>query len=210
MTNGNQFTAARAWLAMSQKEFAAAIGVTQPTVAALEKDPAAVSRGTVELAIDYFQRRDLEISEAGLKVLNEPLRTIEGQSWYKKLLDDVLWSGATELLIEFADDRKSPPDVIAALKMLRAHGITFRIIAEAGNTHLAGRLEEYRLAPSSDFTSVVSLIYADRVAISKNNQQGCLIIKDTDAFSVHAARFNILWNVLPAPKNTTAGSDARF
>lgn len=210
MTNGHPFAAARAWLNLSQKDLATAIDMTQPTIAAMERDPDAVSRGTVEAVTDYFRRRGLEISATGLKVLREPRVVISGNDWYSKLLDDVDWSGATDLWVEFADDRVSPPEVTAKLRALRTKGVGFRVTVAEDNTHIAGQLSEYRLIPSALFENVVTAIYGDNVAVGGGDRASCTIFRDADLARVSRARFNMVWQSLQTPTITTAGQDERY
>ncbi len=210
MSNIKWFAAARVALGLSQKEMAHDLGMTHVTLGEMERDPESASASTREQVLDYFHRRGISVSDAGLKVLNEPIRTIDGTGWYSKLLDDVLWSGAKELLVEFADDRVSPPEVVEQLRNLRANGIKFRIMTEVKNTHIAGQLDEYRLLPSEDFHNIVNVTYGNKVAVGRGDKKSCVIFNDADLAQVSKTRFNLLWVTLPKPQTTSAQDHERF
>lgn len=110
---------------------------------------------------------------------------IAGEGWFLRLLEDVYHTLANagenaELLVHAADDSESPPKVIAKYREIRRAGIRMRQTVEAGNTYLMGPLEEDRYIPKPYFKNWVKLIYGGKVAISRANETGCMVIVDEE------------------------------
>lgn len=194
--------AARALVGWSQTDLAGRVGMTQASIAVIERGRGDPHKSTLEKIRIAFERSGVEFLPTGVQLRRTPVFFIEGDTWYTSLLDDVsatLPSGG-EVLIENVDDRKSSPLVIEHLRQMRRNGITFRMTAMEGNTHLSAPASWYRFIPAQYFKNWIVMVYGDKVAYSVADETGCMVITDANLADAMRNRFNMLWNVFPELK----------
>jgi len=113
-----------------------------------------------------------------------------------------------ECLFVCADDRESPPAVNDRYRKLRNAGIRFRQLVREGNSYLMGPPSEYRWVPKERFRNNVTLIYADKVAVTAGERSRAVIFKDAELAASWRNLVELLWQHLEQPERSTA--DERF
>lgn len=208
MIEGFQLRAARALVGMSLKDLSERVGIGQPAISAFENGHSEPYTRTIRKLQEAMEMAGVEFTTTGAQLRTTPFYILKGENWYLDLLDDVydalIDTPNAEVLIDGVDDRKSSPAVVEKIKKLRNSGIKMRMLSEEGNTFLSGRLEEYRTIPKEYFENWITMIYADKVAISVNNETGATIIRDAGMVRAYRDRFNLLWSMLPQPAKSTA------
>ena len=204
----DQVRAARGLLNMTQAELARRAGVSKFAVINLELNKATPTQETLARVVEAFELAGVEFIEDGIRRKKDSLVILEGEGWFLRLLDDVhtsLRAGeASDLLLEFADERKSSPLVVEKIRAMRRDGLHMRLLVCEGDTYLMGPLEEYRYMPAKHFRNYVSLIYGDKVAVCTDGNVRAVVIKDPMLATTRRAMFEIVWSLLPKPKTSTA------
>ena len=177
----SQIRAARALLGWSQKDLGSISDVSPISIANIELGGRAPKAQTLDKIIQAFDKAGLEFGEQdGVKRKGINARTLEGLDWFNQALEDayqtLLDNPTAELLIDMADDRVSPPDIIGIYKKIRNAGIKMRQTIEEGNTYLLGATSEYRWVPKKFFRNWVMLVYADTVILCISEQNRALLI----------------------------------
>jgi transcriptional regulator with XRE-family HTH domain len=213
MLKPNQIVAARGLLGWSQPDLSARTGINTATISEIENRKSTPKLETLQAIQDAFDFEGLEFVNGGVQLKPDRTTYIDGEGWFLRLLEDVHHTlakagNSAELLVHAADDSKSPLKVIEKYREIRRAGIRMRQTVEEGNTYLMGPLEEYRYIPKAYFKNWVKLIYGGKVAISRANETGCMVIVDEDLAEEEKNQFNLLWGLLQSPKESTA--DERF
>ncbi len=208
-----QLRAARSLLGWTQADLAAYSGVSTASIGKIETGSQKPTQETLERLSYAFQEAGIRFfGKTGLERIELPIITFEGEGWFLKLLDDVCdtlrGEPDAELLVDGADDRKSPPKVVQKIQILRQVGIKMRIFVEEGNTHLMGPLEEYRYIPKRFYNNLNTLIYADKVALCIAELSYCQIYRNPNLAQERRNKFNWMWSLAGKPERSTA--DERF
>ncbi|MFA7276449.1 MAG: hypothetical protein WC043_06580 [Pseudobdellovibrionaceae bacterium] len=208
----HQIRAARSLLDWTQDDLATRTGLSKFSIANLEGSKTAPQRSTTEKVISALELAGIEFIEDGVRLKRNTVTIIDGDNWYLRLLDDVhhslLDQDNPELILEFADESQSPIEVVEKVKAMRADGIKMRLMICEADTHIMGPLTEYRYIPKNKFRNYVTLIYADKLAVTTENQTRALVIKDELLAETRRNMYNILWDLLKQPERTT--SEVRY
>mgnify|MGYP000206210805 CR=1 FL=1 len=208
----SQIKAARTLLDWTQDDLANRAGLSKFSVANLEVARTTPQKATIDKIVKALELAGIEFIEDGVRLKKNTVTIIDGDAWYLRLLDDVhhslLKEDHPELLLEFADESKSPNEVIEKVKAMRADGIKMRLMICHGDTNIMGPLNEYRYIPKNKFRNYVTLIYADKVAVNTENQLQAIVIKDALLAETRRNMFSILWELLEEPQETT--SEVRY
>lgn len=206
-----QLRAARGLRGMSQKELAALSGVAVRSIQNFEAEKGNFHQDSFEKILKALEKQGLIITEDGVRFNENPIIVVQGKSHeetYLQLLKDVCehlqHQQAPELLIMYADDSVSPPSINTLYRQLRNNGVKMRQLVEEGNTHLLGPLDEYRYIHKPLFINRVTLIYGDRVANETADVLRVVIRVDPVNAAIQRNTFNILWNTLQQPTESTA------
>lgn len=204
----HQIRAARSLLDWTQDDLAARTGLSKFSIANLEGAKTSPQKGTIDKIIKSLELAGIEFIDDGVRLKKDSVIIVDGEGWFLRLLEDVhhslLQQENRELLIEFADETKSPPEVIEKIKAMRNDGIKMRLLICDGDTNIAGPLEEYRYIPKSLYRNYASLIYADKIAVGTENQLQALVIRDPLLAQTRRNMFEIVWGLLPSPQESTA------
>lgn len=204
----HQIRAARSLLDWTQDDLAARSCLSKFSIANLEGGKTASQKGTIDKIIKALELAGIEFIDGGVRLKKDSIIVVDGDGWYLRLLDDVhhslLQHENPELLIEFADERKSPPDIIQKIIDMRNDGIKMRLLVCDGETNIIGPLEEYRYIPKKLYRNYVSLIYGDKIAVSTENQLQALVIRDSLLAQTRRNMFEIVWGLLKTPKESTS------
>jgi len=205
--NAAKIRAARALLNWGQKDLAARSDVSHMAITNLEQGKTEPQTETIEKICNAFELSGVAITEKGVEFREQTVATIEGDGWYLRLLDDVYHTlmdkPGAEYLTMCADDKASPAEVNNRLRKIRNAGIRMRQLVQEDNTHLMGPVAEYRYIPKKQFKNNVSLIYGDKVAICIGGAKA-VVFKDADLAATWRNIFDVMWNNLEQPKESTA------
>lgn len=213
MITSEKLRAARAWVGWTREDLAKISDVSVPTISNIELGKQGTSSGkTSERLVKAFRREGVVFTDSGIEKKDSDIRIIESGDWFLELLEDVYYSlmdKGGELLVDMADDTKSPPDVIEMYRRIRKIGVTMRQTVEEGNTYLMGPVKEYRWIPPARYKNWVMLIYGDKVAVSIDNDTKCVIFKDKDLSEYEKNKFDLIWDLLPE-LNIESEANVRF
>ncbi len=206
--------AARGLLGWNQKDLAGYCGLRSGTVGKIERGSGVPRMATVQAIKDTLERAGIDFLEDGVRLRSTYEVVIAGEGWFLRLLEDVYNTLAgqegAELLVDMADDLKSPPAVVEQYRKLRGEGIAMRQTIEAGNTYLLGPVSEYRWVPRDKFLNWVTLIYGDKFAYSLDGETKCRVVRDPDLANKYRNNFNLVWGLLDQPTKSTAHEEERF
>lgn len=206
--SSRQIRAARGLLDWLQKDLAARAGISDISVVNIETGKTNPQPQTVDKIIRAFEAEGIVFTKQGVELRDETVQVLSGDDWFLAVLDDVYFTlmdtPDAELLIESGDERLSPPEVINRVRKIRNAGIKMRVMVEEGNTHLMGALKEYRYIPRRHFNNYVTLIYGNKVAVCTQGNTKAIIFRDPLLAKTRRNMFDLLWEVLAQPKESTA------
>ena len=212
--SSSQIRAARALAGWSQKDLAERAGLSPISVANIEIGESTPKLQTLEkigLAFDFAGLEFLEQDGVRRKGMN--ISVLEGHDWFNKALEDVYTTlmdkPDAELIIDMADDRLSPPDIVGLYRKIRNAGIKMRQTVEEGNTYLLGPVAEYRWIPKSMFRNWVMLVYANKVVLCLSEENRALMVDNKNLADMERGKFNLIWSLLPT-LNVESTAHARF
>ncbi len=202
-----QIRAGRELLGMNQSDLARALNASLSKVSRAESGE--TKSGDVLLAFrEGLEKLGIRFTTNGVELDEDRLEIIEGEGCYLKLLDDVLLTLKTnpekELLIMFASDEISPPEVNAKYRILREMGIKMRQLIEENDSYIMGELDEYRTISSRYFTNLVTLVYADKVAQVNGSETRIAIQADELLAKREKLIFQYFWDTGSKPETSTA------
>jgi len=204
----HQIRAARSLLDWTQDDLAARTGLSKFSIANLEGAKTSPQKVTIDKIIKSLELAGIEFIDDGVRLKKDSVVIVEGEDWFLSLLDDVhhslLQHEHRELLIEFADESKSPLEVIEKINVMRNDAIKMRVLICEGDTKIIGPLEEYRYIPTAYFENYVSLIYGDKIAVCTEGNARAVVIKDPLLAKTRRNMFNITWGLLKQPKKSTS------
>lgn len=208
----HQIRAARSLLDWTQDDLAARTGLSKFSIANLEGAKTSPQKGTIDKIIKSLELAGIEFIDDGVRLKKDSVIIVDGEGWFLRLLDDVhhsiLQHDNRELLIEFADESKSSPEVVEKIKEMRNDGIRMRVLISEGDTNILGPLQEYRYIPKEYFENYVSLIYGDKIAVCTEGNIKAIVIKDPLLAKTRRNMFNVTWGLLQEPKKST--SETRY
>ena len=177
-----QIRAGRELIGLSQKDLATHLGVSYAKISKAETGE--TKTGDVLLEIKGgLERLGIVFTKNGVEFSQNHIELIEGEGCYLQLLHEVhrtlISSSEKELLIMFASDAISPPQVNEQYKFMRRHGITMRQIVKKGDNYIIGPLNEYRAIPEKYFTNIVTLVYGNCVAQVNGDETRIIVQKDS-------------------------------
>lgn len=205
-----QLKAIRAALGWSQGQLAKKAGLSQATISALESGEIE-SPGTkaVKAITITFEAEGYFFTDHGIERRETNTFMIEGDDCYLQLLklaSDQLTKGDI-FLKSGADERRSTPEVIAQLQVMRDLGIQMQSLIRPGDTFFMGEAEEYRwLDEQVHVRGDVKVIFGDCVAYLVTWAEPAKIIIVNDKIIASEARrmFEYLWQRSEGPTTSTA------
>jgi len=220
MKNGYHLNAALGLLDWTIDKLVSESGVSKPTISALKNarsddDLEKFNVRTVNKIVSAINKAGVRFTDNGVEYNHYPIFFTKGHTHeeaFLELLKDahehLLTKNNPELLLMHSDDRVSPKSVISLYKKMRNDGIKMRQLVKEGNRYLLGDLDEYRYIPEKRFMNRVTLIYGDRVANETSDVLQGIIRQDPIQADIQRNNFNLLWDTLNKPKESTA--DERF
>jgi hypothetical protein len=132
--------------------------------------------------------------------IDDTIRILEGEDAYLRMLDDVYDTSrksGDEVLFFCSDDRAERPGEREAEQRIRAEGIRFRSLIEAGNDYTRWPRKEYRQIPRKFFNHNLQIIYADKVAQMLDGGAHILIIQSAQLATTARNIFELVWSHMP-------------
>ncbi len=204
-----QCDAAIALLELKKEYVAKSIGVSPVDLSkALSGDRK--STDIIEkLKVELESRGIIFLPSGGIDITRNHVSIIEGKNCYVELLRRVKnTEGLKELLIMFASDEVSPPEINNLYRDIRKQGVQMRQIIKENDTYIMGDLSEYKYIYEKYFTNIVTLVYGGAVA-QVNGDQTRIVIYHDERFAERERKvFNFFWDYGETPKKSTA--DERF
>ena len=213
MKNGRQLTAARALLNWTLDDLAKKSDVARATIARVENNEVSPNSSTLNKIIHAINQAGVKFTENGVETIDYPVFMTSGKTHeeaYLELLKDArkhlndVNVQNKELLIMYSDDQVSSTPVNNVYREMRQNGIRMRQMIKEGNTYLLGHIDEYRYIPKELFINRVTLIYGNRVANETSDVLHGVIREDSLQAEIQRNNFNILWNFLNKPTESTA------
>jgi transcriptional regulator with XRE-family HTH domain len=191
--------AARAILNWSREELAKRAGLSVTGIHKIENNEANPKAQTIHKLEKAINAAGVEFTEDGIKQPENTVTNLSGEHWYLEMLDDAYYSlldrKDAELLIEYSDDRLSPPEVIASYRKIHSCGIRIRQLTIEGNTYLPGPVNDYKWIPANYFRNYLRITYANKVCLDVGDR-GILI--NSPIFAEAAKHdFDLKWHLLP-------------
>lgn len=204
-------------LEWSQKDLAAHCGeVSEPTIKLIESGKVRSTEGTLEALRLTLEDAGLEfLPQSGVRFRSDLLTVIEkrnnADNAYALLMEDVyqtVKNAHDEVLISFANQALTTPEVLDRQMILRRNGNAMRFLIRYGDTHLLYPLEEYRCLPKGFFINNPTVVYRDKMAIIINDPlEGgigkVIIIHDRNVAETKRMEFNIIWSYGEKPEKTS-------
>ena len=185
-----QIKAARALLKWNQKDLASYAGLNDDQIHNFEAGRTR-SLEVLEAIQRAFTAHGIEFVGGGVVPRHVSSYLLDS---YIDLLDDIELSmpEGGEVLKHCVDDRRSTPDVVEKVSVMRKMGISERLTISDDNDYIAGEAKNYRKIPKSYFaSSEVIIIYLNKVAFFVDGK--ALVIVSDSLSKVFKDQFEYWW-----------------
>lgn len=147
-------------------------------------------------------------STGGVDIEKDRLIVFEGVNHYLQLLENIRLTLTAnedkEWLLMFASDKLSSTLVIDQHKKMLNEGLTWRKVIVESDNYIIGDIEKYRQIPEKYFDNVLTIVYADKVAISNGANTKTTILTDQETADQYRRIFSYFWDNGVKPDFTTA------
>jgi transcriptional regulator with XRE-family HTH domain len=133
---GKQITAARALADLTVAELAERAGLSRDAIMKIEAGTVQPREGTIADITRALAAAGVEFTEKGARWIDDVIRVLDSEDAYLRMLDDVhqvTRKAGGEVLFFCSDDRSTRPGEEEAEERIRANGVRFRCLIEAGN-----------------------------------------------------------------------------
>ncbi len=202
---GRIIASGRALLRWDQQTLADYSGVNCQTIIRIEKGNNA-NQATKDSIRKAFEMNNIALTEHGAIWKENRATELKGDDWFMSLLNDIhsTLHNSTEyeeLLLDGANDEKSPQHVIDKYHEMRADGIEMRqLVAE--RPYIIFPEEEYRCIPEHFFTNLLMVIYGEKIAIELGDHSGCTVYNDPALAMRMRKSFEAQWAMYKRPDQT--------
>jgi len=214
MITERQIRAARGLLGWDAADLAEKTNLTRATLSNIENNLVQARAGSIEKIMRVFSENGVEfLGDHGVELKNDRIVTLKGENIFFRVLDDVIATlrnvKNSEALFACVDDKLSPPVVIENYRRLRKTGIAMRSLVRENDTHLMGKLDEYRYLPTAFFHNSTTVIYGDKFATMILDPEtkidvGAIIIRNPHVAAAQRNLFNLIWSNAEKPTKTKA------
>jgi len=214
MIKGCQIRAARALLDWSADQLAKKVGLSRMAINKIEDESVQPRAKNLADIIGVLDKHGIEfVGERGVTFKTDQITTVQGDNAFFHVLDDVITSlrgtKKPEALFACVDDKMSPPVVVENYRRLRRAGFAMRSLVKEGDTHLMGKLNEYRYLPKQNFHNSATVIYGDKFATmildpTTAKDAAAVIIHNPHIAAAQRNLFNLIWSSAQKPVKTTA------
>jgi transcriptional regulator with XRE-family HTH domain len=214
MITGRQIKAARALLDWSAEVLSKKVGLSREAINKIEDGSVQPRAKNLADILHILDEHGIEFNgERGVAFKNDQITTIQGETAFFRVLDDVIATmrnaPSAEALFACVDDKMSPPVIIENYRRLRQSGVAMRSLVKEGNTYLMGKLAEYRYLPADYFHNSATVIYGDKFATmildpTTSQDVAAVIIHNTHIAAAQRNLFNLIWSNAEKPVKSTA------
>jgi transcriptional regulator with XRE-family HTH domain len=202
-----QIAAARHLMDLDQMELASLLGMSHTKISNVETGRTKSASALLEVKTG-MEREGVTFTANGVEYTRSHVEVLSGKGCYLELLsfvERILCAREDKtLLIMYASDAASPPEVNEQYRRMRAKGIEMRQLISEGDTLIMGGLEEYRQIPKKYFSNIVRLIYGNCVAQVSGDETKVTIHYDEAFARSERLSFEFYWDNGLVPKKTTA------
>jgi hypothetical protein len=185
-------------------EFAEICQLSPTGYGAIERRESEISKKAEQKIIRGIESLGWEVLDDGVVKRQKTYITLSGNDKVEQLFDDIKkYVGAGgELLIDGADESKTPQSVLETVQRLRKQGMRMRHLIKEGDRQLRAPLEEYRWIPENLYINQAIFIYKNNVALLSIKEDKIFIHRD-EVLSRHLRNvFNERWNIYKKPDYT--------
>jgi len=199
--------AARAYFDFTLDEFAKETGISKHTIMRAEKGDVVTSPQTEKILQMYFASKGLEVTDNGIKEIENPIISYEGSDGFVEFMTDVMdtaLKSPTEICVSNVDESlwedNLPTDFAEEYRknMQTARGLTSKILIKKGdNFETASAFVEYRQIPEHHFSDKACFYaYGSKLALITFHNETVQILalhnkQFTDSFK---RMFNTIWD----------------
>lgn len=191
---------------LTLNEFAENCGLSSALYGRIERNETHLSKKSQDKIEAGCERLGYKLLDDGVIKSQKTYIELSGANKMHALFDDIqsyIGHGG-ELLIDGADESKTPVEILSRVKELRANGMRMRHMVEEGDRHLRAPLNEYRWIPKHLFINQAIFIYLDNVALLSVQEDKIFIHRDK-IMSRHLRNvFNERWDRYDQPDYTEA------
>lgn len=199
MILGKKIAAIRGAEGLSRADFCQRAGISSDALINVENGDSFTDR-TRRKIIRAVEHLGYRITEYGIERAVLPTEVLEGPDALTHLLDDIAET-ADELLINGADERKTPPEIVEYVRTLRDRGLAMRHMVKEGDTFLRGDVSEYRWVPERHYINAPRFVYGDTMAVQSGGS--IVLIRSHDIAEAERLHFDLLWPLLEQPAEST-------
>lgn len=206
MVKPNYIVAARGILRWSQEDLARESGVSGRTINLIENEKQNPSQETLTSIQMAFDRAGVVFRADGVIIEDRRITVFQGSNCLMRLFDDIGFAlqGGGELLIDGADEKVTPPDLVKKVAKLRSSGMKMRHMIRDGDRYLRGKTNEYRWIPERFFLNQAIFIYGNNVAFLAHDGNSVYVHRDSNLAEFLKNKFNLLWGILKEPDYSEA------
>jgi transcriptional regulator with XRE-family HTH domain len=197
---GKQIAAGRALADWSAAELGSRAGITKDAILKIEAGDVQPRTGTLSDITAALAAAGIEFTPRGVRFADDAFKFLEGDDAYLQMLDDIYYAthkAGGEVLFFCADDRSTRPGEQELEERIRAAGVRFRCLIEAGNDVTRWPRKEYRQIASKYFNHNLQVIYGERVAQMIDGGSKILIIRNASLATTVRNIFNLVWSLMP-------------
>lgn len=217
MVKINQIRAARGLLGWHQKDLARMAGISELSVVNIENGKTKPHQNTLDRIIGAFELAGVGFTPTKVEMKDTSFTVLSGDGWYLRMLEDIertiqmLPEGTPkEDILFYAKGTRASDQSLERIRALLKKGLTARYFIKEGDTFLQDDISRYRYIPAAHYHDILVHCYGDKIAIinlveGAGGDHGAVhIFRNAALASVVRNIGNMLWEILPQPKASTA------
>lgn len=205
------FPVARKLLNWTLSDLSKRSGIASSSLSEIENGRE-MRENTKEKIVDAFEYAGVEFLNDGVRLPDFATKRLDSD-WFEEIIGDIdlelhdTHKNKQEVLVYGTNDQKTPSYIIEKIRRLIKKGITFREMAQEGDTFLIGDVANYRWISQKNFKNYLTVIYGEKVVLDFGD--GGLLINNSQYADYERARFNEVWDK-SEPLNIESTADVRY
>jgi transcriptional regulator with XRE-family HTH domain len=201
MQIGTKFLMIRSAEGKNIKDFSEFCDLSDKNYGEIERNEKSPTPKSLEIINRAISKLGWDLIEDCVVKKEKTFISLKGDDRLQALFEDIesyVGEGG-ELLIDGADESKTPVKILETVRRLRKQGMTMRHLIKEGDHQLRAPIGEYRWIPQRVFINQAIFIYKNNIAILSENEETIFIHRD-DALSRHFRNvFNERWEMYTKP-----------
>lgn len=198
---------ARGYLNWSQHELGIRCNLSKVSLVGIESGKQKPNHETLKRIAGVFWNEGLVFLEnGGFRVEKNLIQVLDGEDYYKGLFEKIKSffednpEVEKEVLINGADERKSPEEVNNLKKYLTSNGVGIKYLVSDEKAVVTGNRNDYKVIDEHLFTLTDSVVvtFGDNVAFSvkdeKDDRSRIILISSAYLAQGYKRMFNYLWS----------------